>query len=144
MKGVGGASRAEEGDSSGDARRPTGSGQQVLQGYKWQVQGSNGLNAAQLSHPWGSTLIFQRNAGVSWVFGLRHGVAMHRNVNRILLYIHGRATHRNVNSSHNTNQLFDDDHYYDQEKEVKPCHRRSLASRGDAAKEREEESGPYH
>ena len=27
--------------------------------------------------PWGSTLTFQRNAGVSWVHGLRHGVAMH-------------------------------------------------------------------
>ena len=55
----------------------TGSGQQVLQGTNWQVQGYNGLNAAQLSHPWASTLTFRRNAGVSWVLGLRHGVTMH-------------------------------------------------------------------
>ena len=31
--------------------RPTGSGQQVLQGTNWQVQGSNGSNAAQLAGP---------------------------------------------------------------------------------------------
>ena len=65
------------GRGSDDERRTTGSGQQVLHGYKWQVQGYNGSNAAQLSHPWGSTLTFRRNAGVSWVLGLRHGVTMH-------------------------------------------------------------------
>ena len=57
--------------------RPTGSGHQVLQGTNWRVQGSNGPNAAQPDQPWGSTLTFQLYAGVSWVHGLRHGVAMH-------------------------------------------------------------------
>ena len=59
------------------SRRLTASAQQVLQGYTWRVQGSNGLNASQFSNIWGRTLSFQRNVGVSWVFGLRHGVAMH-------------------------------------------------------------------
>ena len=59
------------------ANELTGSGQQVLQGTNWQVQGYNGSNAAQPDQPWGSTVTFQRNAGVSWVLGLRHGVAMH-------------------------------------------------------------------
>ena len=59
------------------ANELTGSGQQVLQGTNWQVQGYNGLNAAQLVQPWGSTPTFQRKVGVSWAFGLRHGVAMH-------------------------------------------------------------------
>ena len=77
MKGVGGALEGEECDGLGDVTRPTGSGQQVRQGYTWRVQGSNGSNAAQLSHAWGSTLTFQRNVGVSWVLWLRHGVAMH-------------------------------------------------------------------
>ena len=49
----------------------------MLQGTNWQVQGSNGLNAAQLDQPWGSTLTFQPRVGVSWVHGLRHGVTMH-------------------------------------------------------------------
>ena len=57
--------------------RLTGSGRQVLHGNNCQVQGSNGLNAAQPDQPWGSTLTFQPRAGVSWVQGLRHGVAMH-------------------------------------------------------------------
>ena len=57
--------------------RRTGSGQQVLHGNNWQVQGTNGSNAAQPSQPWGSTLTFQLHAGVSWVHGLRHGVARH-------------------------------------------------------------------
>ena len=33
-------------------------GQSVFQGYKRQVQGSNGLNPAQFCRPWGSTQIF--------------------------------------------------------------------------------------
>ena len=52
--------------------------QQVLRGYNWSVQGSNGWNAAQLNQPRGSTLTFQRTkAGVSCGTGLRHGVTMH-------------------------------------------------------------------
>ena len=71
---------------------------QVLQGYKWRVQGSNGLNAAQLSHPWGSTRTFQRTqAGVSWAHGLRHGVTMHPRGRHLregrILRSHGTSTH---------------------------------------------------
>ena len=55
----------------------TGPRQQVLRGYTWQVQGTNGSNSAPPSHPRGSTLTFQREVGVSWVLGLRHGVTMH-------------------------------------------------------------------
>ena len=58
-------------------RRRTSPWQQVLWGYTWQVQGSNGLNSAQPSHPRGSTLTFQHIVGVSWARGLRHGVTMH-------------------------------------------------------------------
>ena len=39
------------------AMRIAGPGQPVLQGYKRQVQGFNGLNPAQLGRPWGSTQI---------------------------------------------------------------------------------------
>ena len=55
----------------------TDSGPWVLWGYTRQVQGFTGLNAAQLSRPQGSTLTFKPRIGVSWVHGLRHGVAMH-------------------------------------------------------------------
>ena len=58
-----------------------GPGQQVLQGNNWQVKGPNGRATAHPSQPWGSTLTFQpiamQDVGVSWAFGLRHGVAMH-------------------------------------------------------------------
>ena len=54
-------------------QRLTGSGPWVLRGSNWPVQGFNGSNAAQLSQPRGSTLTFQRNAGVSYGTGLRHG-----------------------------------------------------------------------
>ena len=37
----------------------TGLGEQVLQGYKRQVKGSNGRATAQPSRPWGSTRTFQ-------------------------------------------------------------------------------------
>ena len=57
--------------------RRTGPGRQVLQGTNWQVQGSNGSNAAQPDQPWGSTLTFQHKVGVSWAQGSRHGVTMH-------------------------------------------------------------------
>ena len=58
-------------------RRQTSPWQQVLWGYTWQVQGYNGSNSAQLSHPRGSTLIFQPTGGVPWELGLRYGVTMH-------------------------------------------------------------------
>ena len=58
--------------------RLTGSGRQVLQGTNWRALGYNGGHSAQPDQPWGSTLIFQPSAGVSWVHGLRHGAAMHR------------------------------------------------------------------
>ena len=57
--------------------RRKGLGRLVLRRYKLQVQGSNGSNSAQPSHPRGSTLTFQPTAGVSWAHGLRHGVTMH-------------------------------------------------------------------
>ena len=58
-------------------RRVTGLGPWVLWGHNWPVQGSNGLIAAQLSQPRGSTLTFQLYIGVPWVHALRHGSAMH-------------------------------------------------------------------
>ena len=51
--------------------------QQVLRGARQRVQGSNGLNAAQLSCPQGATLTFQLNVGVSCGTGSRHGVTTH-------------------------------------------------------------------
>ena len=51
--------------------------QQVFWGYKQRVQGSTGSNAAQLSCPQDSTLVFQPRAGVSCGAGLRHGVTMY-------------------------------------------------------------------
>ena len=60
-----------------EPRQLTGSRRQVLHGTNWQVQGSNGSNAAQLDQPWGSTLTFQHNVGMSCGTGLRHGVTMH-------------------------------------------------------------------
>ena len=81
---------------------------QVLQGYKWRVQGSNGSNAAQLSHPWGPTRTFQHSAGVSWELGLRHGVTMHPRGGDICGKAGScdrmeRAHTRNVYSSHHIN-----------------------------------------
>ena len=58
-------------------RQTTNVRQQVLRGFNWPVQGYNGLNAAQLSQPRGSTLIVQHKVGVSCGIGLRHGVTMH-------------------------------------------------------------------
>ena len=55
----------------------TCSWQPVLWGFKQRVQGFNGLNAAHLSCPQGSTLTFQHKAGVPCGIGLRHGVTMH-------------------------------------------------------------------
>ena len=70
---------ASGGEKGGDAKwtteEPTCSGQRVLQGSTWQVQGTNGSNAAQPDHPWGSTLTFQRKVGASRV--QRRGVTMH-------------------------------------------------------------------
>ena len=86
--------------------RLTGSGQQVLWGYTWQVQGTNGLNPAQPSHPQGSTLTFQRKVGVSWAHGLRHGVTMHPRGRHLregrILLAHGGATPQR--SSHSPTQ----------------------------------------
>ena len=88
--------------------RLTGSGRQVLQGNNWQVQGSNGLTAAQPDQPWGSTLTFQLHAGVSWAHGLRHGVAMHPRGRHLregmALPFTWESQHWPVNSSRNTNQ----------------------------------------
>ena len=85
----------------------TGSGRQVLQGTNWQVQGFNGSNAAQPDQPWGSTLTFQPSAGVSWVLGLRHGVAMHPRGRHLrgdrTLPFTWESQHWPVNSSHNSN-----------------------------------------
>ena len=39
--------------------------------------GVHRLECRPACQPWGSTLTFQHEAGVSWVHGLRHGVAMH-------------------------------------------------------------------
>ena len=63
--------RAKDGGCTTDVRH------QVLWGSKQRVQGSTGLNAAQLSCPQGSTLTVQLDAGVSCGTGLRHGVTMH-------------------------------------------------------------------
>ena len=60
-----------------DVVHVTGSGQQVFQGTNWQVQGYNSRAAAQFDQCWGSILLFQRKVGVSWAYGVRHGVAMH-------------------------------------------------------------------
>ena len=57
--------------------RLTGSGRQMFQGNNLQIQKSNGLNTVPLDQSWDSILIFQQYGGVSWVQGLRHGVAMH-------------------------------------------------------------------
>ena len=94
----------------------TSSGQQVLWGYKRQVKGSNGRSSAQLVRPRGSTLTFQLNAGVSWVHGLRHGVAMHprgRHLreDRTLLFT-WESQHRSVNSSHHNNHNNNHNHYH--------------------------------
>ena len=82
--------------------RLTGSGQQVLHGNNWQIQGSNGSNAAQLSQPWGATLTFQLYAGVSWVHGLRHWVARHPRGRHLregmTLLLTWENQHRSVNS----------------------------------------------
>ena len=89
-------------------RRLTGSGRQVLQGNNWQVQGSNGSNAAQPDQPWGSTLTFQLYAGVSWVQGLRHGVAMHPKGGHLregmTLPSTWESQHWSVNNSHHYNK----------------------------------------
>ena len=60
-------------------KRRTGSRSQVLQEFNWQVQGYNGLNAAQPDQPWGSTLTFQRIAkrGAGAARVLSRGVTMH-------------------------------------------------------------------
>ena len=99
-----------------DGKDLTGSGQRVLQGTNWQVQGYNGSNAAQPSQPWGSTLTFQRKAGVSWVLGLRHGVTMHprgRHLrgDRTLLLTWKSNTQARESSHHiNSNNYYN--HYY--------------------------------
>ena len=62
---------AEDGECTADVWH------QVFWGYKQRVLGSNGLNAAQLSCPQGSTLAFQHEVGVSCGTGLRHGATMH-------------------------------------------------------------------
>ena len=46
-------------------RHTTNVRQQVLHGTNWQVQGSNGLNAAQFDQPWGSILMFPHKVYVS-------------------------------------------------------------------------------
>ena len=87
-----------EADELGKRHDQTCSRQQVLQGYTWQGQGSNGLNAAQPDHPWGSTRTFRPKAGVSWALGLRHGVTMHPRGRHLredrILLTHGGATHQ--------------------------------------------------
>ena len=87
--------------------RLAGSGRQVLRGFNWPVQGYNGSNAAQLSQPWGSTLTFQRHAGVSCVQGLRHGVAMHPRGRHLredmTLASTWESRHGTVNNSNNIN-----------------------------------------
>ena len=67
-------------------------------GSKRQVQGYNGLNAAQPVCPWGSTRTFQLKAGVSWELGLRRGVAVHSRGRHLregrILRSHGKDTAR--------------------------------------------------
>ena len=58
-------------------RHTTDVWQRVLWGSEQRVQGSNGLNAAQLSCLQATTLTFQLKVGVPCVIGLRHGVTMH-------------------------------------------------------------------
>ena len=65
-------SRASEGRVTIDGLRTAGAPGEQLIGT-----GVQRFECRPAYQPWGSTLTFRHNAGVSWVHGLRHGVAMH-------------------------------------------------------------------
>ena len=89
----------------------SGLNQQVLWRSKWQLQGPNGSNSAQLDHLQGSTRTFQpiakQEIGVSWAHGLRHGVTMHPRGRHLregmILLIHGWGQQPKRQRPYNTN-----------------------------------------
>ena len=66
-------------ESGGDESNVTSNGLRTAgaPGNQLADTGVQRLERRPVCQPWGSTLTFQRNVGVSWVHGLRHGVAMH-------------------------------------------------------------------
>ena len=78
----------------------TCSRQQVRWGAKWR---------ANPDHPWGSTLTFQRKAGVSCGTGLRHGVTMHprgRHLREGMILLPHGMTHRMARKQQPTTQHY--------------------------------------
>ena len=65
--------------------------------------------------PWGSTLTFQHRAGVSWVHGLRHGVAMHprgRHLREGMILLFTWESHNQAREKQPTTQQQLPQHYY--------------------------------